>query len=195
MFPDHVFQERQELAEKIAKAPRDYRDNNAGALLQILWELQKSLALELSVIQGVKQLDLSDATTVHDYAIKFGDYVAQRDFNLERTSCGAIARVYDNQVKALQGGNPTDQQRVGSLTSLVLELGSADRRFTEEIEPVMDHALDALRTIDSLVDSGNLDQARRRQSDFAREYEGELARLKRTIRSMSDVGNQLIEEL
>jgi hypothetical protein len=195
MFPDYVFQERQDLADRIATAPRDFLDDNAAALLQILWELQKSLVLELSVIQGVKQLDLSDSITVHDYAAKFGNYVAQRDFNLERTSCGAIARIYGNQVKALRGGTPTDRQRVNELTSLVQMFASADVAFTDEIEPVMDRALDALRAIDSLVGSGNLDNARRRQSDFAHKYEGELARLKRAIRSMSQVGNKLVEEL
>jgi hypothetical protein len=60
MFPEEVFRERQELAEKIANAPVEYLQDNAAALMRIIWELQASLALELQVIHGIKRLNLAD---------------------------------------------------------------------------------------------------------------------------------------
>ena len=194
MFPDHVFDERQELGEKIAAAPSDYVRDNAAALLRIVWELQASLALELQVIQGIKRLDIADVQTLSDYVDRFSDYVDRRDFNLERTSCGRIANIYWQQIRTLEGG-PVGQQRVKDLDELLQRFTDADREFAEEIEPFMDRALTTLTGMRDAVLAGKADEAKAEQERFAHEYKAEVQRLKATITNMTRVGESLLAAL
>src|SRR4051794_4168506 len=99
VFPTEVFDERRELVERMANVPSDYLANNLVSLMRLIGEFQASLVLELQVIQGVKNLDVSDSATVRDYVKQFSDYVARRAFDLECTSCGQIGRIYDKQVR------------------------------------------------------------------------------------------------
>jgi len=195
MFPVSVFIEREEFAREVINLPPNYKNDNAAALLRIIWELQKSLMLELQVTQGVKRLDLSDARIVRDYANSFEDYVQRRTFDLERTSCHMITELYKKQVRAFPIGSAAEQQQVSQLEAHLQGFDNADVRFTEEIEPIMDRALEAMKEISSLVDSGDLQSAKRKQADFALEYDQELARLKTTISLLNRVGTDLIAAL
>jgi hypothetical protein len=195
VFPDQVFHERQELANKMASAPSGYLANNLAALMRLLREFEASLVLELQVIQGVKRLDVSDSAAVRAYVDRFSDYVAQRAFNLERTSCSAIRRIYQEQLQDLQEGSISDTETVEDLEHFVESFAYADAEFTEEIEQVMERALKALQEIDALAQANQTDDARTRQQQFNTEYEGEPRRLKHTIRVMSDAGNRLVEAL
>lgn len=194
MFPDHVFKERQELSEKIAIAPSDYLQNNAAALMRIVWELQASLALELQIIQGIKSLNVTDAQTVSNYVNQFSNYVDRRDFNLERTSCGRIANIYWQQIRVLEGG-PVGQQRVTELDELLQRFADADRQFTEEIEPFMNQALTTLTRIRDAATAGKTDEAKAQQDQFEQEYRAEVQRLKSTITGMNRVGELLLAKL
>jgi hypothetical protein len=194
VFPDEVFKERQQLSERIAAAPGDYLQDNGAALLRIVWELQASLALELQVIQGIKRLDVTDARAVAVYVDRFSDYVERRDFNLERTSCGRIARIYWQQIRVLEGG-PGGGQRVTDLDRLLQGFADADRQFTEEIEPFMKRALATLTGIRDATAAGRIEEATVRQAQFAEEYRAEVERLKSTITGMSRVGESLLAGL
>jgi hypothetical protein len=194
VFPDEVFKERQQLSEKIAAAPGDYLQDNAAALLRIVWELQASLALELQVIQGIKRLDVADAGAVSAYLNRFSDYVDRRDFNLERTSCGRIARIYWQQIRVLEDGLDAEQ-RVTELDELLRGFADADRQFTEEIEPFMKQALTTLTVIRDASAAGKTDEAKAQQDRFVHEYRAEVERLKSTITAMSRVGESLLARL
>src|SRR5712692_7976164 len=115
MFPDEVFKDRRELCEKISALPPDYLKDNGAALLAITSEFQRSLALELQIIHRVKRLDVEDREEVDDFAMKFADYVNQRGFELERTRCSQITRIYGTRIASLRGGTPTDQNRAKDL--------------------------------------------------------------------------------
>ena len=280
MFPKEVFTERQQLCAAIRQLPRDQLKDNAQALLIIVGEFERSLALELRIIQQVKNLALDDSRAVGDFASNFEDYVAQRRFNLERTRCGQIRRIYQQQIgagatgpgpythyelglqvllhqidhndarysealiyqqrltenidRASYGNTPTnDADRamiIESLNILALDkLGKsfndlcnrsrstagqapttplshelegllqrfayADAEFTEQIEPVMQRALEAVQTINGHVQNGELAEARRYQQEFDQEYKGELTRVRRAIDDMAQVGNQLLDLL
>ena len=191
MFPDEVFNDRRELAEKIATASPDFLRDNSAALMRIIWELQASLALELQVIQGIKRLDPDDKTSVAEYREKFADYVERRDFNLERTSCGRIGRIYYEQILPLErapGGPP----RAAELHELLRGFSSADAEFTEQIEPFMSQALDV---VTAMRDAADPTESAARQREFADSYRDEVQRLKDAIAKMSRVGDSLLEKL
>lgn len=194
MFPDEVFTERQQLLEKIATASGDFLQDNAAALMRIVWELQASLALELQIIQGIKRLDVSDAPTVADYVDRFDDYVERREFDLERTSCGRIANIYWQQIRALEVA-PVPQERLTQLDELLQRFADADRRFTEEVEPFMDRALATLTAIRDAAVSGEVSEAKARQTQFSEEYKAEVQRLKSSIAEMTEVGQSLLARL
>ncbi|MEO7908009.1 MAG: hypothetical protein ABIV47_00030 [Roseiflexaceae bacterium] len=282
MFPKEVFTERRQLHDAIQKLSPDQLKDNAQALLIIVGELERSLELELRIIQQVKNLALDDSRAVGDFANSFEDYVGQRRFNLERTSCGRIGRIYRQQISAgatgpglythyelglqvllLQLKNRKDarygealiyQQQltenidsairygetsdtthrraiiIDNLNHLALDrLGEsfndvckrsrltagqapanpvsreldiflaqfehADAEFTEQIEPVMQRALEAVQTINAHVQNGELAEARRYQQEFDHEYKRELHRVGQAIDEMTQVGNQLLDLL
>jgi hypothetical protein len=195
MFPDEVFKERRELCEKISAVPPDYMKDNVAALLAITSEFQRSLALELQIIHRVRRLGVEDREGVDDFAMKFADYVAQRGFDLERTRCGQISRIYRTQIASLRGGTLTDQSRVKELEDFLERFENADREFTEEIEPVMARALATVQKINGYVQANETAEARQCQTDFVRQYEDESKRLKEAIKGMNQLGNRLIDEL
>jgi hypothetical protein len=281
MFPKQVFDDRRQLCKEIQQLPPDQLRDNAQALLIIVAEFQRSLELQLRIIQQVKGLDLGDRDSVQDFTSNFADYVGQQRFNLERTRCNQIRRIYRQQIVAGATGpdryvpyevglrlllngmgrdhdrftealtyeqrlteniddatrygdtptNDADRARIiAGLNKLALEtlgesfndlckrarsstgqapatplsreledflqrFGNADLQFTEQIEPLVYRALDAVKIINGHVQSGELGEARRLQQEFAREYEGELDRVGRAIDEMTQVGNQLIDLL
>lgn len=195
MFPDAVFDERKDLADRIANAPDTFVHDNAAALLRIIWELQASLGLELQVIQGIKTLNLSDASAMSEYLDKFSDYVDRRDFNLERTSCGRIANIYWGQIRARESAPGVQADEVTALDEILETFTSADVQFAEEIEPFMNRALATLQSIKDAADSGRPDDAQAQRDRFTEEYREEVQRLKRTLRELSDVGQSLLDKL
>jgi hypothetical protein len=162
--------------------------------MRIVWELQASLALELQVIQGIKRLNVADIDTVSLYVDRFSDYVEGRDFNLERTSCGRIANIYWQQIRILESG-PGGEERAKPLDELLQQFADADRQFTEEIEPFMNRALAALKSIRGKAVKGNTEAARAQQAAFVEQYREEVVRLKTSISAMSKVGESLLARL
>lgn len=195
MFPDEVFKERLELCSKIASVSPEYLNNNFTALLNIISEFQRSLALELKIIHQVKRLDIKNRDAVNDFATKFKDYVDQRRFNLERTRCSQIRKIYSNQITSRRAGTPSDQNRVDDLEDFLRKFTEQDIKFTEQIEPVMDKALAAVQDINDNVKADQTSEARQRQTDFILEYEAEVKRLNDTIKKMNQLGNDLIDQL
>ena len=104
MFPPQVFEQRRQLSDMIAALPPDVLKDNAAALLNLLKEFQRSLALELHVIESVEDLDVGDAEAVTAFYRDFKHYVNDRTFDLERTRCSQIRRIYDQQVEARRRG-------------------------------------------------------------------------------------------
>lgn len=194
MFPDHVFEEREELSEKIATAPLDYLQDNSAALLRIVWELQRSLTLELEIIQGIRNLNVAHAQAVESYLANFSNYVERRDYNLERTSCHRIANSYWAQIRVLEDGMG-GARRVTELDDLLQRFAEADRTFTEDIEPFMKRALETLTRIRDAASGGKTDEAKAQQRQFTEEYRAEVQRLKATITSMTQVGESLLARL
>lgn len=192
MFPEDVFKERRDLAEKIANLSIDYVRPNMTSLLRIIWELSASLVLEMQVIQSVKKLDVTDPVAVHKFVDTFADYVRQGDYNLQRTSCGAIAEAF--RVNTKTAGVEQDKG-VQAVEAIVNGFARADDKLTEDITPIMTNARDELEEIRSLVVRGEVDQARRRQLDFAKKYEAELDKLKEALRSLSDAGTLLVNKV
>ena len=195
MFPDHVFNDRLELCSKIASVPPEYLSNNFTALLRIISEFQLSLALEFQIIHQVKRLDLDNRDAVNDFATKFRDYVNQRGFDLERTRCSQIKRIYRDQITSLRAGTPSDQNRVVELEDFIRKFEYQDDNFTEQIEPVMARALATVEKINAHVQAGQTSEALQWQTNFNREYEAELKRLKDAIKEMNQLGNRLIDQL
>src|SRR5262245_2333419 len=127
--------------------------------------------------------------------MKFDDYVQQRGFNLERTRCGQIARIYETQIASHRGGTPADQRRVDDLENFLKGFMHRDDDFTEQIELVMDKALGAVDEINDHVRGGRTAEARQCQANFVRQYEAESGRLKNVIKEMNLLGNRLIDAL
>lgn len=104
MFPPQVFEQRRQLSDMIAALPPDVLKDNAAALLNLLNEFQRSLALELHVIGSVEDLDVNDAAAVTAFYRDFKRYVNDRTFDLERTRCSQIRRIYDQQIEVRRRG-------------------------------------------------------------------------------------------
>ncbi len=104
MFPPEVFAERRQLSDMIAALPPAVLKDNAAALLNLLNEFQRSLALELRVVGAVEELDVSDAAAVTAFYRDFKHYVNDRTFDLERTRCSQIRRIYDQQIEVRRRG-------------------------------------------------------------------------------------------
>ncbi len=104
MFPPQVFEQRRQLSDMIAALPPEVLKDNAAALLNLLNEFQRSLALELRVIGSVEDLNVDDAAAVTAFYRDFKRYVNDRTFDLERTRCSQIQRIYDVQIKSRRQG-------------------------------------------------------------------------------------------
>ncbi len=104
MFPPQVFEQRRQLSDMIAALPPEVLKDNAAALLNLLNEFQRSLALELRVIGSVEDLDVGDAAAVTAFYRDFKRYVDDRTFDLERTRCSQIRRIYDQQIEVRRRG-------------------------------------------------------------------------------------------
>lgn len=104
MFPSSVFTERRQLSDMIAALPPAVLKDNAAALLNLLNEFQRSLALELRVVSSVEELDVSDPAGVTAFYRDFKRYVNDRTFDLERTRCSQIRRIYDQQIEVRRHG-------------------------------------------------------------------------------------------
>jgi soluble cytochrome b562 len=78
----------------------------------------------------------------------------------------------------------------------VLEpLRIADNDYLDDIEAVVDVALNHIREIDDLVQAGDVDAARAVQRRFALATDGDVARLKAALRRMNDLGNELVDRM
>lgn len=194
MFPDHVYQERTELLEKIATADTAFLEDNAAALMRITWELQASLALELQTVQRIRRIDVSKIAAVDDFAQAFSDYVDQGSYNLQRTSCGRIGDIYWHQIRALED-TPAGARGVAELDELLQRFTDADAQFTDEIEPFMSRARDVVLAIRDDAVAGRMEEARQRRDDFATEYRDELAKLRSAITDLNNVGRELLARL
>jgi hypothetical protein len=106
MFPEQVFNDRLELSKEIAQLSLDQKRDNAQILLTIISEFERSLALEQSIVQRVRRLNVDDRTGVEEFYQHFADYVGQRRFNLERTRCGQIRRIYEAQISGTGAHQP-----------------------------------------------------------------------------------------
>ena len=89
------------------------------------------------------------------------------------------------------GGTPLSRD----LESFLERFRYADMAFTEQIEPVMQRALEAVQTLNLHVQRQELAEARRYQQAFAQEYQAELRQVGDVIDEMTEVGNQLVELL
>jgi hypothetical protein len=195
MFPESVFEERLNFIKAVSEVSPDYLKDKSNALFTINAELMRSLTLEQRIILSVKRLDVTDKAKVSEFRNYFQDYVDSRSFYLERTRCSQIYRIYKMDIISLNSGTLADRESVNELDRLLRSFGDMDRGYTEEIELVMDKALMSIIEIDRYVSSGQTLLASQKQTDFVKEYEPELKRLKDTISKMSKFGNELVEKM
>ena len=195
MFPNEVFAQYKELCSDIAKQSKEYKKENASGLFAILSELQRSLALELSIIQQVRRMSVGDKDGVKEFTWKFEDYIQQREYNLERSSCSRISRILDTQISSLRGGTPSDQDKMNELEQLLRRFVGADNGFVEEIEPIMKSALAAVQEINAYVQEGHISEARQRQNDFVSEYMVRFKQLKDAIQKIRKIGDTLLDQM
>lgn len=195
MFNSEFSEARSELCEKIASVPPEYLKDNAVALMQIIQEFQRSQVLEFRIIQQVKQLNVEDSQKLEDFAMSFNEYVDQRSFDLERTRCSQIGRLYCNQIVALRGGIPSDQDKIKELEQYIKSFINSDLEFIDAIEAAANTALTAVNEIRDFARAGDLARARERQQEFTNKVEGRSRQLKDTITEMNNMGNKIISQL
>jgi hypothetical protein len=194
MFPESVFAERRAFIKEMSDASKDYLAGNAVALTRILSELQNSLALELQVIHGVRQLHVDRPEEVDAYVEQFRDYVESRTFSLERTNCHRIGDIYRAQIENRERGY-TSADRIDALRDDLSRLAGADAEFTEEIEPFMDRCLALVVAIRDASKAGDYPGAQRLQDGFRDEYRPEVERLKAAIHDLNNAGMSLLDML
>ncbi len=131
MFPPEVFAERRQLSDMIAALPPEVLKDNAAALLNLLKEFQRSLSLELRVIGSVEELDVGDATAVTTLYRDFKRYVNDRTFDLERTRCSQIRRIYDQQIEVRRRGEGSFDPYIGYELGINLLKGRLTRDHTD----------------------------------------------------------------
>lgn len=191
---------REELPSAISTLPPDYLNGNAASLLAIVEELSRSYRLELRIIQAVKDLNVSDPMAVAQFTTNFQNYHQYRDFDKERTHCHNIGRIARTILVPLKAGTQDDLARVEQVEEMISMLGSSDDEFMDEIESVMNRALDAVNRINthvqaSLTDSNQLATALQEQQIFKDEFDPEVARLKTVLKRMNILANDLIDRL
>jgi hypothetical protein len=191
---------REKLPSAISTLPPDYLNGNAAALLAIVEELSRSYRLELRFIQAINGLNVSDPEKVAQFTTDFQNYHQSRDFEKERTHCRNIDRITRTLLVPLKAGTQADLSRVSQVENMMSMLGSADAEFMDEIEPMMDRALAAVRRINthvqaSLTDPTQLAVARQEQQAFTNAFNPEFVRMKTLLKRMNILANDLIDRL
>jgi hypothetical protein len=200
MSSNSFIDEREKFLSAVDTLPPDYLNGNAAVLLAIAEELNRSYRLELRIIQAIKGLNVSAPGAVAQFTADFQNYHQSRDFDKERTHCRNIDRITRTLLVPLRAGTQADLARVAQLEGLIMDLGSADLQFMDEIELVMDRALAAVNRINthvqaSLTDPTQLAAARQEQQAFIDEFDPEFARLKTVLKRMNILANDLIDRL
>ena len=200
MSSNPFIEAREKLPSAISTLPPDYLNGNAAALLAIVEELSRSYRLELRFIQAINGLNVSDPEKVAQFTTDFQNYHQSRDFEKERTHCRNIDRITRTLLVPLKAGTQADLSRVSQVGNMMSMLGSADAEFMDEIEPMMDRALAAVRRINthvqaSLTDPTQLAAARQEQQAFTNEFNPEFVRMKTLLKRMNILANDLIDRL
>jgi hypothetical protein len=176
---------REGLASAIHTLPARQRESNAALLLQIVEELGRSYVLELGVIQRVARVDAADPEAIRRLRQDMEDYSDRKLFDGDRTRCHNIDRVARELREA---GEIAELDQLEA--SFIDPLRYADKVFLDDIEMLLEEALDAVRDLD---ETERLEDARARQERFREETRGRVTQIKKTLTDMNKVAGELID--
>lgn len=184
---------RERLPSVVRSQSAEFLDQNAAALYSIVEELRRSYSVELRWLQAVKWLDLRDAGTVRAVRQEVENYSQARLFDDERTHCHSIDRIVQQFLRPHRatGG----MAEVEEVMQVLEPLRMADNDYLDDIEQLMERALDAIRQIDALVQAGDEAAARAEQERFVREMDSTVEQLKSALRQINELGIELIDRM
>jgi hypothetical protein len=195
LFNPIVFEQREEFCRQMASVGSDYLRDNALALFLISTELQRSLMIEFRIIQQVRHLDIGNRQEVDEFLSHLEDYVDRAVYNTERTRCSLIGRAWWKHAELKTFGSTAEQRSAAELEHLIQIFESADFEFIEQVQTAVDGARAVVRVIAHHVRSGNATDAKREQEQFVAKYQTELARLKDSLRQLTETASDLIDKL
>jgi hypothetical protein len=196
---------REALPSAALTLPPGFLGGNAAALLQIVHELQRSLIVELKMIQSVTSLQLADPTEQTRTAVQealraLQAYVDGRFYDSERTHCHNIDLVAASMVAPLSVPVAGGALLARDFAELLQPLRIADNDFLDELQPLAEQTLSALKAIAAHVqattsDPSRLATAQQELSTFSADVEQRKRKAKALLSKMSETANKLIDRL
>jgi len=183
---------RDKLPSAASSLPTNYKKDNAAALLDISENLKRSYHVELKLISLVSNLDLSDIQEVTRLTNYLRLYEQMHDLENERTHCHNIYRIAKDLMKRYQTGDPQDNEKIEEMDSILKPLSIADDDILDNLEPLVTTTLQTVLKFEELVGS-DLATAQQVQREFRLKMEERHDRVKKALRELNQLSNELID--
>jgi hypothetical protein len=164
------------------------RADNAHLFLAIVEELRRSYVTEMSLIQRVARVNVSDRPAVEELRYQLEDYELQGGRDLDRTHCSSIRRIASEIERGPDAGNP----QVAQVLTLVEPLGRTEAAFIDEIDKALAQAVLVISQID---EADRTEEAQRIQAEFQQDRNERLQSISSTLHAMNRTANQMLDIL
>jgi hypothetical protein len=180
----------QQLPSAVNTLPRELLETNAVPLMVLVDELAASSMIEIGVIQAVTGVDASNRQAIRTQRRILEDYRQRRLYDRDRTHCSNIDRIA-TQLRAPHEASGA-QAKLDELDQVLGPLRHADDDLLDEVEQILDAAVETIRTMDK---SSRLADVEAEQTRFAGNMTETIERIHANIREMHALRGRLIDLL
>jgi hypothetical protein len=180
----------QQLPSAVNTLPRELLETNAVPLMVLVDELAASSMIELGVIQAVTGAEASNRQAIRTQRRILEDYQQRRLYDRDRTHCSNIDRIA-TQLRAPHHASGA-KAKLDELDQVINPLRNADDDLLDEVEQILDAAVEAIRRMD---ESSRLADVEGEQRRFAGNMNETIGRIKANLREMHALRGRLIDLL
>jgi hypothetical protein len=180
----------QQLPSAVNTLPRELLETNAVPLMVLVDELAASSMIEIGVIQAVTGVDASNRQAIRTQRTILEDYQQRRLYDRDRTHCSNIDRIA-TQLRAPHEVSGA-RAKLDELDQVLGPLRHADDDLLDEVEQILDAAVETIRKID---ESSRLADVEAEQTRFASNMTATIERIHANIREMHALRGRLIDLL
>jgi hypothetical protein len=178
------------LPSAVNTLPRELLETNAVPLMVLVDELAASSMIEIGVIQAVTGVDASNRQAIRTQRTILEDYQQRRLYDRDRTHCSNIDRIA-TQLRAPHEVSGA-RAKLDELDQVLGPLRHADDDLLDEVEQILDAAVETIRKMD---ESSRLADVEAEQTRFASNMTATIERIHANIREMHALRGRLIDLL